>query len=94
MSKRCNYEELPDISFPAEVEARIEKAVAQADHELATRAPGSEVRVNFRWGQEQLDLVRQAAALADIPYQTYLKQAVYRQAVADLKDAAAIRRAG
>jgi predicted DNA binding CopG/RHH family protein len=94
MSKRRNYEELPDISFPADVQTRIEEAVAQADHDLADGAARSEVRVNFRWGQEQLDLVRQAAALADVPYQTYLKQAVYRQAVADLKDAAAIRRAG
>lgn len=93
MSKRRNYEELPDISFPAEVEAQVEAAIATADQELANRA-GPEVRVNFRWGQDQLDLVRQAAALADVPYQTYLKQAVYRQAVADLKDAAAIRRAG
>lgn len=93
MSKRRNYEDLPDVSFPADVQTRIEEAVAAAELELADRA-GSEVRVNFRWGQAQLDLVRQAAALADVPYQTYLKQAVYRQAVADLKDAAAIRRAG
>ncbi len=94
MSKRRNYEELADITFPADVETRIEEAVAQADQDLAAHTPGTEVRVNFRWGQKQLDLVRQAAALADVPYQTYLKQAVYRQAVADLKDAAAIRRAG
>ncbi len=45
----------------------------------------SETRVNFRWGKEQLELVKTVAALMGIPYQTYIKQVVFRQCLEDLQ---------
>ena len=49
-----------------------------------------EVRVNFRWSQTQVDVIKQAAALAGVPYQSWLKMTAYRQAIKDLRDAQVI----
>ena len=84
MSKRRNYEELGEIELPVEVSDRVEAAVGHADRELA------EARVNFRWGLPQVEVIKRAADLAGVPYQTYIKQVVFRQAVEDLKSAAAV----
>lgn len=65
----------------AEWDAEIELAEAQVA-ELKR-----EVNVNFRWTVGQVELVKRAAALHGVPYQTYLKEAVVRQALADLKAA-------
>jgi predicted DNA binding CopG/RHH family protein len=46
-----------------------------------------EQRVNLRWSRDQVELIRRAAAIFGITYQTYLKQAAVRQALADLKAA-------
>ncbi len=46
-----------------------------------------EQRVNLRWSRDQVELIRQAAAIYGITYQTYLKQAAVRQALVDLKAA-------
>ena len=46
-----------------------------------------EVRVNFRWKAAPVAVVKRAAALAGIPYQSYIKLVAFRQAVADLKAA-------
>jgi predicted DNA binding CopG/RHH family protein len=43
--------------------------------------------VNYHWSKLQVDAVKRAAALAGVPYQTYIKQVVFRQAVADLRAA-------
>jgi predicted DNA binding CopG/RHH family protein len=48
-----------------------------------------EERVNMRWSRHALDVVREAARLHGVPYQTYVKQVSYRQALTDLKDAQA-----
>ena len=45
------------------------------------------MNVNFRWGREQVALVKKAAALVGVPYQTYLKQVVWKQAVEDIRRA-------
>ena len=84
MTKRRNYKELGEAELPAEVSARVEAAVAQAERDL------EEARVNFRWGVAQVAVIKRAAELAGVPYQTYIKQVVFRQAVEDLKDAAAV----
>ena len=62
--------------------SKVKKMIAEADEEF------EETRVNFRWGRHQLDQVKQAAKLMGVPYQTYLKQVVYRQSLIDLKSAA------
>ena len=43
--------------------------------------------VTLRWGREQVDVVKRAAGIMGVPYQTYLKQVVFRQAVEDIERA-------
>ena len=63
-----------------EVLQMLDEAERDAEQE------GAEVRVNFRWGPEQLALVREAARLQGVPYQVYIKQALYDRATADLAE--------
>lgn len=88
MDKRRSYEDLGDIELDAETIARVEAATAQAEADVADRrADRQEVRVNFRWGARQVEVVQQAADLFGIPYQSYLKQVVFRKAMEDLRAA-------
>jgi predicted DNA binding CopG/RHH family protein len=80
MAKRRNYEELDDIELPKEQDELINKFIEQSEKDI------EEARVNFRWGIEQVDLVKKVAKLMGVPYQTYIKQVVYRQCLQDLKD--------
>jgi predicted DNA binding CopG/RHH family protein len=84
MSKRRNCEDLGEHELEPVAAARVERAVEQAERDL------EEARVNFRWGVAQVALIKRAADLAGVPYQTYIKQVVFRQAIADLKDAAGL----
>lgn len=77
-AKRRSYEELPDEDLAPEVDAKARAMIAQADQDIAA------ARVNFRWGRPQVDIVKRAAALTGVPYQTYIKQVVFRRALADL----------
>lgn len=86
-AKRRDYEELPDEELPPEVDAKVRALIDQAEREI------EETRVNFRWGKVQVDTVKRAAALAGVPYQTYIKQIVFRQAVADLRAAEGVVKA-
>lgn len=79
--KRRNYEELGDIELPADVSARAEEAIATAERQL------EEARVNFRWGAAQVAVIKRAAALAGVPYQTYIKHVAWQRAVEDLNAA-------
>jgi predicted DNA binding CopG/RHH family protein len=67
-------------------EARAEAAIAQADAELESR----KANVNFRWEAAPLDVVRQAAELAGVPYQTWMKQVLYKEAIAAITAARAV----
>ncbi len=73
-----HVEEDPEVS---EMVTRME---AEADREVAA---GS---VTLRWGREQIAVVKRAAALMGVPYQTYLKQVVFRQALADIERAESV----
>jgi hypothetical protein len=77
--------ELPDGDLPPELDAKVRAMTAQAERDV------EEARVNFRWGRAQLEVVRLAAGLMGVPYQTYIKQVVYRQAVADIETSRAAR---
>jgi predicted DNA binding CopG/RHH family protein len=63
--------------------ARFAALEEQAERDAAQEV--SVQRVNLRWSKDQVDLIRRAAAIYGITYQTYLKQAAVRQALADLK---------
>jgi predicted DNA binding CopG/RHH family protein len=65
-----------------EVSALVTRLETAADREIAGAT------VTFRWGREQIAVIKRAAALMGVPYQTYLKQVVFRQAMADIEQAA------
>jgi hypothetical protein len=71
-----------DAEVSPEEEAEIEKQMGQ----LAAD-PEPTVSTALRWGRSQLDIIRRAASLAGIPYQTYLKEVAFRGALQDLKAA-------
>jgi predicted DNA binding CopG/RHH family protein len=68
-------EESPEISD------LIDRLEAEADREIAAGT------VTLRWGKEQIAVVKRAAGLMGVPYQTYMKQVVFRQALADIQQA-------
>jgi hypothetical protein len=59
--------------------AAYQEKIVQAEQDLA------ELRVNLRWGKAQVDTIKRAASLYGVPYQTYVKEAAFRQALADLQ---------
>ncbi len=78
MDKRRQYRKLPDAELGPDLDEQVRFMTELADRDV------EETRVNFRWGRRQLAIVKQAAATLGVPYQTYLKQVVFRQAVADI----------
>lgn len=82
--------EMKTVIPDPELDARLEAMEEETERELAQR-PADEARVNFRWGREQLAFVKRAAAAMGVPYQTYIKQAAFRQAAADLQIVQAVR---
>jgi len=83
--------QMQTVAPDPELDAKLEAMEAETERELAER-PSDEARVNFRWGREQLDFVRRAAAAMGVPYQTYIKQAAFRQAAVDLQIVQAVAR--
>jgi predicted DNA binding CopG/RHH family protein len=79
-AKRRNYQELGDIQLPEEEDKRITDMIDAADREI------EETRVSFRWGREQLAIVKKAAEKMGVPYQTFMKMCVYERALDLLKD--------
>lgn len=72
------------VEEDAEVSKLVSRLEAEADRELAA---GS---VTLRWGKEQIAVVKRAARILGVPYQTYLKQVVFRQALSDIEHAEAV----
>jgi hypothetical protein len=79
----------------------IEEATEVGDQaergEAETNADLTGGSVTLRWGREQIAVVKRAATLVGVPYQTYLKQVVFKQALADIERAEAVlakRRSG
>jgi len=56
----------------------------EADDEILGRS------ITLRWGKRQIDVVRRAAEILGVPYQTYLKQVVFKQAIEDIARAEAV----
>lgn len=64
-----------------EVSELVDRLEEQADREVAAGT------VTLRWGKEQIAVVKRAAAFLGVPYQTYMKQVVFKQALADIQQA-------
>lgn len=90
MAKRKGYKVLGDIKLPAKEDRRIQSMVDQAEQELLD----TDTRVSFRWGTDQLRIVKHAAKLMGVPYQTFLKLAVYERALTVLKGANSLAKKG
>jgi len=78
--KKRQYKELGDVELSEEITALVNKKITEAEADI------KEIRINFRWGSEQLEVVKRAAALMGVPYQTYIKQIVFRQSIQDLNE--------
>ena len=85
MDSKIRLSEPIDVEVSEEEDAEFRAMIAQAECDIAR-----ETRVNLRWPTAQLAVIQRAAALYGMPYQTYLKQAAFRQALNDLKDARAV----
>jgi predicted DNA binding CopG/RHH family protein len=68
----------------AEVSKMVTRLEEEADREIAAGV------VTLRWGREQIAVVKRAAAVLGVPYQTYLKQVVFKQALADIEHAESV----
>lgn len=73
-----HVEESPEVS------EMVDRLEAEAEREIAAGT------VTLRWGKEQIAVVKRAAALIGIPYQTYMKQVVFKQALADIEQATTV----
>lgn len=71
------------VQLTTEEVAHWDAEIDQAEKELADPATRP-AHVTLRWNQQPLDLVRRAAKLHGVPYQTYLKEAAVHQALVDL----------
>ncbi len=80
-AKRRDYEVLADEELSPEQDSIARDAIVQAERDLEA------MRVDFRWGKAQVDIVKRAAKVLGVPYQTYMKDVVFRQALADLRAA-------
>ncbi|MGH2365593.1 MAG: hypothetical protein ACRDGF_10995 [Chloroflexota bacterium] len=69
------------VEEDAEMSEMVSRLEEQADRDIAAGT------VTLRWGKEQIAVVKRAAAMMGIPYQTYLKQVVFKQALADIEHA-------
>lgn len=85
-AKRRNYEKLGNFQMLPDMEARVEAMIAQADEE------DEQARVNFCWSRAALDVVKQAAKLTGIPYQTFINQTVFEHSPSIIKDMAVSRK--
>ena len=78
-----------ELAAPVLGTSTEEESAEIARLEDAADARFEEERVSIRWMRMALDVVRQAARLHGVPYQTYVKQVAFRSALTDLKDAGA-----
>jgi len=78
-SKRGNYEieDLGAIELSSKLDKKIKRMTIDAEAEIDA------TRVNFRWEQDPLNLIKAVADAMGIPYQTYMKQVLYKQALDD-----------
>jgi hypothetical protein len=72
------------VEEDADMSEMVTRLEEKADREIAAGV------VTLRWGKEQIAVVKRAAAILGVPYQTYLKQVVFRQALADIEHAEAV----
>lgn len=81
MNEINDYEDLGDVQLPEEQAELNNKMIEDAENEI------EDIRVSFRWKAQQLNIVKKAAEMMGVPYQTYIKIILFKQSVDDLKKA-------
>ena len=85
--------------MPKSMETKVVADRVEEDAEMSEMVTGLEEKadrdiaagtVTLRWGKEQIAVVKRAAAIMGVPYQTYLKQVVFKQALADIEHAESV----
>ena len=66
----------------AEVSELVSRLEAEADREIAASA------VTLRWGKAQIAVVKRAAAILGVPYQTYIAGSLHKLVSGRLKEIA------
>jgi predicted DNA binding CopG/RHH family protein len=94
MSDRGRSDPAEVLADRVEEDPEVSRLVDELEAEADRDADAERITVSFRWGKGQLALVKRAASLAGVPYQTYLKTAVWRAAVDDLRRAAEVEGTG
>lgn len=84
MAKQAGNYSAMVVAVGEERDPAVLRMLDQAERDAAQE--GAELRVNFRWGPEQLALVKEAARLQGVPYQVYIKKALYDRAKADIAE--------
>lgn len=85
IDKPIDIKVVPDhVEESPEVSEMVDRLEAEADREIGAGT------ITLRWGKEQIAVVKRAAALIGVPYQTYMKQIVFKQALADIERAEAV----
>lgn len=82
MSER-RLRDLGDVAVTEQEAGGIQQLIEDTEQSYA-----AEARVFVSWSPSALAVIRRAADLHGVPYETYVKQVAYRQALTDLRDAA------
>lgn len=72
-------EDLGIVELPAEIDAVVSRKIQEAEEDL------QEIRMQIRWQAAQVRLIKKAAQLMGISYQTYAKQVLFKQALEDIE---------
>lgn len=75
---------LGDVTLSKEIDEMINKKIEEAEEDIEA------MRMQIRWDRKQIDVIKKAASLIGIPYQTYAKQTLFQQAIRDIKDAESV----
>lgn len=78
--KTFEIEDLGVTKLPEDLHLLAVQKIKEADEEI------EQMRMQIRWGKSQVNLIKKAATLMGIPYQTYVKQALFHQALEDIKN--------
>lgn len=72
---------LGTVNLPDHIDRMVVQKMKEADEDI------QEMRMQVRWSKSQIAVLKKAAAIIGIPYQTYAKQTLWQQAIKDIKDA-------
>lgn len=68
------------IELSPEENEQIEKMTVQAEADIEA------ARVNFRWDKQHVEVIKAAANLIGVPYQTYIKMVLFQHAAQVLRE--------